>query len=527
MALPKYKKRLNVVGENIKPAITPTITNDTTLQNGNISLNQYANAYSQNNKPMQNPYAGGTLNTPNKTIVNETNVNNNIATSGIENKSAIENKPTVDIIPQQSNNVIEETKPLQNAYDSYKAQLELDKLSAQNEVANANKVAQQYMDNYLKYYGMQGSGMGQSAYANLAAQQTQQLSDVNRQYSRDLADYRDSFNQNLKDQASLDLQSLSKEDQQSYINKLRGQSGVNDDTIANIESQANSINYNREQDELEKQQLANDNKNASSLQTGEIFATTMTDEKWNAYLDRLDDDGAITDETIQTLKDFRDAYGISSFETSFEKALSSIQGAIDEAKSNGDTAKQYELSQIFNAINNASNQEELDAALKQWDELEKQPYSGITPQEIGSTSGTGSQYDPLVFDGLSKSDLKDLAENGKLKDGTWVQYENWLGKKVNAQVVDGKLKNKETWIVSGSGTESNPYYSDTKDATNLVENIQEKVRVGELQNGDIIEDRYGRIYVVQNGKVKKYKSMEEYKKQEQQNRNKGGRANDF
>lgn len=422
--------------------------------------------------------------------------------------------------------VVPEEKPLQNAYDSYKAQLELDKVSAQNEIANANKMSKQYMDNYLKYYGMQGSGMGQSAYANLASQQTQQLADVNRQYSRDLADYRNSFNQNLKDQAALDLQSLSKEDQQSYIDNLRGQSGVNEDTISNIQSQANAVNYQRDEEARAKAESERNQANSDTLADGQVFAQTYNDQKWNSYLERLKSEG-VDEKVITRLQDYREAYGGSSFETNFENSLSSIQGAIDEAKANGDTAKQYELSQIFNNINNASNQEELDAALKQWDDLEKQPYSGATPQELGSTSGTGSQYDPLVFDGLSKSDLKDLADSGKLKDGTWVQYENWTGKKVNAQVVDGKLKNEETWIVSGSGTESNPYYSDSIDATNLVKNIAEKARVGELQNGSIIKDKNGKIYVVQNGKVQQYKSMEEYKKQEQQNRNKGGRANDF
>ena len=505
MALPKYRKKLDIGGGGLKPTITPTITNDTTYQNGNVSLNQYANAYNQNNKPTQNPYAGGVLNTPNKTIVNEANVNNNVATSGIENKQTVENKPTVDIIPQQqvpqqNNNVIEETTPLKNAYDSYKAQLELDKLSAQNEVASANKVAQQYMDNYLKYYGMQGSGMGQSAYANLAAQQTQQLADVNRQYSRDLADYRDSFNQNLKDQAALDLQSLSKEDQQSYINKLRGQSGVNDDTIANIESQANSINYNREQDELEKQQLANDNKNASSLQTGEIFATTMPDEQWENYLNRLDNDPAITDETIQTLKDFRDAYGISTFEPNLENAITSIQGAIDEAKANGDTAKQYELSQIFNAINNASNQEELDAALKQWDELEKQPYYGTTPQELGAFNGGGTEDNPYLFYS-SVDDLKQMAKEGKLQDGIFVEGISSNGKRVVYKVEDGKIKKQSVvgWSkpTYGDGSINDHFGVDDK------EHLDYLLNTGQIKNGDYLflaSDR--KFYQIENGKLK-------------------------
>ena len=232
-----------------------------------------------------------------------------------------------------------EEKPLQNAYDSFKAQLELDKVSAQNEISNANKVSKQYMDNYLKYYGMQGSGMGQSAYANLAAQNTQNIANVNSQYSKQLSDYRTAFNQNLQSQAANDLQTLSKEDQQSYIDNLRGQSGVNDDTISNIQSQANAINYQRDEEQAAKTELENKQTNATYLQQGTNYAYNMTDEQWNTYIEGLKANPNITAETIATLENERSIYSenkrLEDEEEATTKAEEDKKQANNEAMSTG------------------------------------------------------------------------------------------------------------------------------------------------------------------------------------------------
>lgn len=520
MALPKNRKKLDI-GVGIKP----TITNDTTRQNEHISLNRYENVYNQNNKPMQNPYAGSVLNTSDKPIVNNANSNNSVATSGIENKLAIENKPTVDIIPQQqvpqqSNNVIEETKPLQNAYDSYKAQLELDKVSAQNEISNANKVAKQYMDNYLKYYGMQGSGMGQSAYANLAAQNTQNIANVNSQYSKQLSDYRTAFNENLKQQAANDLQTLSKEDQQSYIDNLRGQSGVNEDTISNIQSQANSVNYQRDEEQRLKTEEENKQLNQNTLDTGLRYANTMNDEQWNSYIENLKANSNVSQETIAelenergiysenkrlkdeeeasakaesernqansdawtygqeyaqvysdqkwdsyinrlisegvdkkvitNLQDYREAYGANNYENSLDNALGTVAGMIDSVKENGDYNKLHELNKIYDEIENATTQEEVNAALDKLQKGEGSSYGTKTYQEVGASNGNGDKNAPYIYHDKGLSELKDMAENGELPEGSWVQYKNILGNWIIRQVQDGELKERKK-VKSGSG----------------------------------------------------------------------------
>ncbi len=508
-----------------------------------------------------------------------------------------------------------EEKPLQNAYDTFKSQLELDKVSAQNEISNANKMSKQYMDNYLKYYGMQGSGMGQSAYANLSAQNTQNIANVNSQYSKQLSDYRTAFNENLKQQAANDLQTLSKEDQQSYIDNLSGQSGVNEDTISNIQSQANAVNYQRDEEqrlktEAENKQLNQDtldtglryantmsdeqwnsyienlsknpnvsqetiaqlqsergiyseNKrlkdeeeatykseqekkqaNSDAMEIGSEYAFTMTDENWDAYLERLSQDPNITDETlyhlqeqreiyledkkttaekeanakaesernqansdawtygqgyaqtyndqkwnsylerlkaegvdekvITNLQDYREAYGANNYENSRDNALGTVAGMIDSVKQSGDYNKINEFNKIYSEIENATTQEEVNAAL---DKLQKSEgsYGTKTYQEIGASSGNGDKNDPYIYNDKSLSELKDMADNGELPEGTWVQYKNAVGNWIIRQVQDGKLKERDR--VYEQGHSKNPYenVSNIKDLENMVENGEAKV----------------------------------------------------
>lgn len=417
------------------------------------NINKYTNAYYQDNAVK-----------PTRTI-NEQNAPEQSVEETIEDTQ----NDQIEDLEQQT-----ETNPLKNAYDSFKAQAELNKVSAQNELSNANKVAQQYMDNYLKYYGMQGSGMGQSAYANLAAQNTRNAADINKQYNQELADYRNAFNENLKEQAALDLQSLSKEDQQSYIDKLRGQSGVNDDTISNIEAQANSINYQRNED---RQSQLNDEAKID----GRDYAMTYNETDWSNYINDLQAAG-VDENTIKGLERFRNAYGVS-LDDSKENALSTVIGAIDSAVENKDYDKQRELNTVYDRIENATTQEELDTALEELKQVERKGYGSNdievggskTYKQVNAQSGSGSKNDPYVYDELKLKALKKLAENETLPEGSWVQYTNSVGNVILRQVIDGKLKKRER--VYEQGHSKNPYanVSNIKDLENMVENGEAKV----------------------------------------------------
>lgn len=349
-----------------------------------------------------------------------------ITNKPLDKYSSVYNEGFVPPIPQQkvegtvppsggSNGsgdvVVPEEKPLQNAYDNYKSQLDLNKISSQNEIANATKVAQQYMDNYLKYYGMQGSGVGQSAYANLASQQANQMAEVNRDYNTDLANYRQQ---------------------------------LNDDTLAE----------------------------------GKDFAMSMNDEDWSNYLSKLQNDPTVDQKTLNSLNDYRNAYGTSSFETGQENAIGTLQSAIDTAIANGDTDKASSLREIYSAIDNAETQEQLDNALSQFEKIENSKYYPTNAGNIGATTGKGSKEQPYVYTEEKLADLKKLAKQGKLPEGAWVQYTNSNGKIVLRQVEDGKLKNRKTNGYA-KGTEYNPYTDVTSK-----QQLENKIKDGTAKNGD-------------------------------------------
>ena len=449
--------------------ITPNVIQPTQ------SLGTYKTAYSNGFANIQPTQDLGTLTPQTNGIINKT-----IPTTptGNGNNTVEEPKPEVvapantqggstagDLGGDTNGGVIIE-KPLQNAYDTFKAQADLDKLSEQNEIANATKLAQSYMDNYLKHYGMQGSGMGQSAYANLGANQTKQMAEVNREYNASLADYRNQFNQGLKDDAAIDMQSMTPEQQQEYINKFVGQSGVDQATINSMQSQANAINYDRQQ-EYNKQVLAEAPEKAS----------TMSDEDWEAYVERQKNNG-VDENTLQSLEDYRKMYGTSSFETSQDEWAGTITAAIDTAIEDGDIDKVRELREIYSLIDGAETQEELDNAISQFEQLDKKDYYKTNVEDIGATTGTGSKESPYVFDKEKLGDLKDLAEEGKLKEGDWVQYTNSSGKIILRQVNEnGKLINREDKGYP-KGSYNNPYKYSTK------EEVQKLIDSGVAKEGE-------------------------------------------
>ena len=347
---------------------------------------------------------------------------NTVTPTGVENKETIENKVQTPVVNNNtytnaSNNIdiIDQTQqPLKNAYDNMKAQLELDKVSAQNELANAGKLAKTYMDNYLKYYGMQGSGMGQSAYANLAAKQTQGLADINKEFNRDLSDYRTNFNEGLQNQAAKDMLTMTPEQQQAYIDKLRGQSGVDEQTLSNIQSEANAINYEKEQA-----------KNESILTSGENYAATFGNDKWNSYLNRLENEG-VSQDTINSLKDIREYYYSSSFETLQNDSLDTLEEEIKQAKIDGEDVE--ELKEIYSKVYNASNSEELDEALKEWKNYETKDYRNLSSKIPVETAKPLDFGKPLGSEDVSSAQSKytskiiQLAKEGKIEDGTYVKF---------------------------------------------------------------------------------------------------------
>ena len=115
----------------------------------------------------------------------------------------------------------------QNAFDAYKTQLELSKVNAKNEVAKSTRVAANYLDNYLKQYGLRGSGLGQSAYTNLAAQQATANANIN-------AEQRSKLNENVLTEGKELLSGYTDAQAQNYINNLKASDAIDANTINSL-----------------------------------------------------------------------------------------------------------------------------------------------------------------------------------------------------------------------------------------------------------------------------------------------------
>ena len=67
-------------------------------------------------------------------------------------------------------------------------QIRQNTLNSKNEVANAQRKAGASMDNYLKMLGIQGTGLGQSQYTNLASDYANKIADINANEQKALLD---------------------------------------------------------------------------------------------------------------------------------------------------------------------------------------------------------------------------------------------------------------------------------------------------------------------------------------------------
>jgi hypothetical protein len=129
-----------------------------------------------------------------------------------------------------------------SAYNDYKNQLEMNKVNAQNDIAKANRVASQYLNNYLRQQGVQGSGVGASAMAGLGANYATQMADLNQNINDSLNEYKQAYNDQLLSDNSLEnLRNMSNADAEKYINSLSNDEGVNANTINQLWANQNTF----------------------------------------------------------------------------------------------------------------------------------------------------------------------------------------------------------------------------------------------------------------------------------------------
>jgi len=106
-------------------------------------------------------------------------------------------------------------------FDEIKLQLDTSKLNQQNEINNANRVASNYLQNYLKQQGIANSGVGMNAYANLQNNANNNLADVNANYNSDLYNAKQQYQQDYQNNLEKNMALFTSGSQyQDLINKV-------------------------------------------------------------------------------------------------------------------------------------------------------------------------------------------------------------------------------------------------------------------------------------------------------------------
>ena len=194
-------------------------------------LTNAKNMYGNNNIFMTDAIGNTQVAVPQKTNL-ATNVNANTNTNNVD-LSTQNNLNTTN-----TNTNTSSINPITNAYQRYKEQLELSKANAKVDIANANTKANQYLNNYLRMQGIQNSGLGASAIGQLNTNAINAMSKQDVEYDKALNDYREQYNQNIINNADV-LMGKDRTSAQKYIDSIKGQEGVNKDTVDYLQGLAN------------------------------------------------------------------------------------------------------------------------------------------------------------------------------------------------------------------------------------------------------------------------------------------------
>ena len=209
-------------------------------------LTNAKNMYGNNNIFMTDAMGNTQVAVPQKTNL-ATNVNANANTNNVD-LSTQNNLNTTNTNTNSSTNTnASSINPITNAYQRYKEQLELSKANAKVDIANANTKANQYLNNYLRMQGIQNSGLGASAIGQLNTNAINAMSKQDVEYDKALNDYREQYNQNIINNADV-LMGKDRTSAQKYIDSIKGQEGVNQDTVDYLQGLANKSYYSLNDD---------------------------------------------------------------------------------------------------------------------------------------------------------------------------------------------------------------------------------------------------------------------------------------
>ena len=209
-------------------------------------LTNAKNMYGNNNIFMTDAMGNTQIAVPQKTNL-ATNVNANTNTNNVDLSTQNDLNTTNTNTNSSTNANTSSINPITNAYQRYKEQLELSKANAKVDIANANTKANQYLNNYLRMQGIQNSGLGASAIGQVNTNAINAMSKQDVEYDKALNDYREQYNQNIINNADV-LMGKDRTSAQKYIDSIKGQEGVNQDTVDYLQGLANKSYYSLNDD---------------------------------------------------------------------------------------------------------------------------------------------------------------------------------------------------------------------------------------------------------------------------------------
>jgi hypothetical protein len=201
---------------------------------------------------------------------------------------------------------------LNNDWQKIQQKIKSSMLNSKNEIAIAQRHAQANMDNYLKALGIEGTGLGQSAYIDLATQYSNMLSDVNTEERDRLDDAETDYNSKISaDVKNLIDNNADDETINQYLQYLQEQ-GENTSTL---EAYKTAV-YNDRMSALEKE---------THSKVNELLATNPTNRTYVDSIIREAKKQGISTIFLETLVDAHfNGVQLSKAEEASQKLLSDM-----------------------------------------------------------------------------------------------------------------------------------------------------------------------------------------------------------
>jgi hypothetical protein len=137
--------------------------------------------------------------------------------------------------------------------DEYQKQLKLDTAKAQSEITSANKLANQYMQNYLKQQGLVGTGIGQSQYTNLATNYANAMAQLRADETNKLRQEAETYQTNRTKELGELLSTMNQTEREKYLSEIQQTEGLDQKYLDALNSQSTVLTNQEKQQKIQSQ----------------------------------------------------------------------------------------------------------------------------------------------------------------------------------------------------------------------------------------------------------------------------------